>query len=112
MKFAWPVLFSFTLILLSQDLARADTVFLNFESLVDSDIVTNQFSGLTFQNTIVLTSGTSLNEFEFPPHSGSNVVSDNNGPITIVFASPIVSFSGYFTYAEPLALTGFDALNN
>ena len=60
-------------------------------------------------NAIILTAGISLNEFEFPPHSGVNVVSDNNGPMTIDFATPIVSFSGYFTYAEPLTLQGFDS---
>jgi hypothetical protein len=95
-----------------QPQARAGTVFIDFESLNDSDLVTNQFPGLTFSNTIVLSAGISLNEFEFPPHSGTNAVSDNGGPISIAFAIPILSFSGYFTYMEPLTLVGFDDLNN
>jgi hypothetical protein len=89
----------------------ADTI-IDFESLNDGDLVTNQYPGLTFSNTIVLSAGISLNEFEFPPHSGTNVVSDNGGPISIVFAIPVLSFSGYFTYVEPLTLAGFDALNS
>jgi hypothetical protein len=89
--------------------AQGGTVILDFESLSDGDPVTNQFPGLTFSNAIVLSAGISLNEFEFPPHSGVNVISDNGGPITIIFATPILSFSGYFTYAEPLTLAAFDA---
>jgi hypothetical protein len=65
-----------------------------------------------FSNAIILTAGISLNEFEFPPYSGVNVVSDNNGPMAIQFASPILSFSGYFTYAEPLTLAAFDSLSD
>jgi hypothetical protein len=91
--------------------ARAGTV-LNFEGFPDSTILTNQYPGLIFSNTIVLSAGISLNEFEFPPQSGTNVVSDNGGPISIAFAIPVLSFSGYFTYVEPLTLVGFDALNN
>src|ERR1035438_2645635 len=82
---------------------------ITFEGLPDSTIVTNQYPGLTFSNAIILTAGISLNEFEFPPHSGVNVVSDNGGPISIDFASPVQSFGGYFTYAEPLTIQAFDA---
>jgi len=91
--------------------ARAAVV-IDFDSLNDGDIVTTQFSGVTFQNTVALTAGISLNEFEFPPRSGSNVVSDNGGPITIAFDAPVLSFSGYFTYLVPLTLTAFDAGNS
>jgi hypothetical protein len=87
--------------------AHATTI--DFEGLPDSTILTTQYPGLTFSNTIILTSGISLNEFEFPPNSGVNVASDNNGPITIDFSTPITDFSGYFTYVEPLTLDGFDA---
>jgi hypothetical protein len=82
---------------------------INFEGFPDSTILTTQYPGLTFSNTIILTAGISLNEFEFPPYSGVNVTSDNNGPITIDFTTPITSFSGYFTYLEPLTLDGYDA---
>jgi hypothetical protein len=85
----------------------AETI--GFEGFSDSTILTTQYPGLTFTNAIILTSGISLNEFNFPAHSGVNVVSDNNGPMMIDFSAPITSFSGYFTYLEPLTLDGFNA---
>ena len=84
---------------------------ITFEGLPDSTILTNQYAGVTFSNAIILSAGISLNEFELPPHSGTNVASDNNGPMSIVFSSPISSFSGYFTYYEPLTLQAFNASN-
>jgi hypothetical protein len=95
------------LLLYLQSGASAATV-IDFESFNDGDILTSQIPGLTFTNTNILSAGISLNEFEFPPYSGSNVASDIGGPITINFASPITSFSGYFTYLEPLTITAFD----
>lgn len=96
---------------LSTHLLLADSV-INFEGLADSTAVTNQFAGMTFLNATAITAGITLNEFEFPPHSGSNVVFDDGGPMSISFATPVLSFVGYFTYAEPLTLIGFGALNN
>jgi len=90
---------------------RAGTVTLDFEGFSDSTILTNQYSGLgaTFSNTIIFTAGISLNEFELPPQSGVNVAFDNNGPISISFTNPVLSFGGFFTYAVPLTLAAFDA---
>lgn len=90
---------------------RAEIISLNFEGPSDSTLLTTQYPGGTFTNAIILTSGISLNEFEFPPHSGVNVASDNNGPMTIHFITPINSFTGYFTYLEPLTLDAFNALD-
>jgi hypothetical protein len=80
-----------------------------FDTLADGDLVTTQYPGLTFSNTVVLTAGISLNEFELPPRSGSNVASDSGGPITIDFLTPVTSFSAYFTYLAPLTVTGFNS---
>lgn len=88
--------------------AKADQI-IDFEGLSDGTLVTTQYAGLTFSNAIILTSGSSLNEFEFPPHSGSNVVSDNGGPIAITFLAPIISFTGYFTYQVPLTIAAYDS---
>jgi hypothetical protein len=61
----------------------------------------------------VLTSGSSLNEFEFPPHSGINVVSDVDGPISMDFSSnPVLDFAAYFTYMLPVTIEAYDAGNN
>jgi hypothetical protein len=84
------------------------TVTLDFEGFPDGTVLTTQYPGLTFTNTIILTAGTSLNEFEFPPRDGVNLASDNNGAMSISFASPILSFAGYFTYTEPLSIQAFD----
>jgi hypothetical protein len=86
-----------TIALLLPSYVRAIPTTIDFESLADSDSVTNQFPGLTFSHTTVLTAGVSLNELEFPPHSGGNVVLDDGGPITIAFTTPQGEVSGFFT---------------
>jgi hypothetical protein len=90
----------------------AAPITIDFEGLADSTILSTQYAGLTFSNAIILTSGIGLNEFELPPFSGSNVASDNNGPISISFDDPVLSFGGYFTYYEPITLVAFDISNN
>jgi hypothetical protein len=86
---------------------KADQV-IDFEAFSDGTSITNQYAGVTFTNATVITAGIDLNEIEFPPESGVNVVFDDGGPITIDFDSPVLSFGAYFTYAEPLTLDGFD----
>lgn len=83
----------------------------SFEGYVDSTLLTTQYTGVTFSNTIILTTGITLDEFEFPAHSGSNVASDNGGPITIAFPSAMRGFGGYFTAGVPLMLEAFDSSN-
>jgi hypothetical protein len=84
---------------------------LDFEGFPDSTSITTQYAGVTFSNATVISAGITLNEFELPPHSGANVVFDDGGSMAISFASPILSFGGYFTYYEPLTLLAFDAAN-
>lgn len=88
------------------------TTLINFEQFNDGDLLSTQIGGVTFANTIILSAGLSLNELDFPPHSGVNVAADSNGPISISFAAPISSFSGYFTYTSPLTVSGYDGSNN
>jgi hypothetical protein len=82
---------------------------LTFEGFSDSTSLTTQYPGLTFTSATVITAGITLNEFEFPPHSGVNVVFDDGGPMSILFDSPVLSFSGFFTYSVPLTLAALDA---
>src|SRR3954464_841893 len=94
-------------------IASADTVtVIDFEGLVEGASVTTQFSGLTLSNATVLAAGTTLDEFEFPQHSGLNVVFDDLGPITITFSSPVLAVGGYFDYFMPLTLQAYDAGDN
>jgi len=92
-------------------LARAGVTTLDFEGFGDSTSLTNQYAGFLFSNTTIWTAGLSLNEVEFPPHSGTNVAVDLGGPITIVFTSPVLSFSGFCTYSSALTIAAFDSLN-
>ena len=85
---------------------------ITFEAFADGDALTNQIAGLTFANTNVLSAGVSLNETEYPPHSGSNVVVDAGGAITVAFATPVAAVSGFFTYGVPLLFSAFDSTNN
>jgi hypothetical protein len=93
--------------------ASAGLTVIDFEGLLDLDPVTNQYesAGLTFSNATALTAEFSLNQFEFPPRSGSSVVFDDGGPMTIAFSAPVTSVFGYFTYGSKLTLsfTPFDA---
>jgi hypothetical protein len=94
-------------VLLGSSLAHATTI--DFEGLLDGESVTTQYAGVTFQNTLALTAGISLDEFEFPPHSGSNVVFDDGGPIIINFLTPMTSVCGFFTYFTQLNFLAFDS---
>jgi|SRR3989304_581241 len=85
---------------------------IDFEGLTDSTPVTTQYSGfgVEFSGATVLTAGISLNEFEFPPYSGTNVVYDESGPIFVTFSTPLLDAGGYFTYLSPVTLTAYDSL--
>jgi hypothetical protein len=95
-------------------LASADTVTIDFENLSDSTVIGSNYAslGVVFSGAAIATAGFSLNDADFPPHSGTNVAIDALGPITLSFSTPISSLSGYFTYAHALTLTGFDAANH
>ena len=86
----------------------AEAVLADFEQFSDLESVTNQIGGVTFSNAIALQAGLSLNEFEFPPRSGSTVLSDDFGAMSILFSTKITSFSAYFTYLTQLTITAFD----
>ncbi len=96
------------LVLLSAHLsAPAATLTLDFDTLDDGTALSSQFPGVTFANAVVLTAGLSLNEFDFPPASGPNVIADVGGPITIWFSRPVVEFGGAFTYIEPVTIAAY-----
>jgi hypothetical protein len=90
-------------------LAQATSTVLDFESLADSEVLSNQVAGISFVNATVLSAGLSLNEFEFPPRSGAKVVTDDGGAIRIDFAIPVSAVGGYFTYLSALTFNAFDS---
>ena len=85
--------------------------FIDFESFSDFEPVTNQIPGVTFSNTTALQAGVSLNEFEFPPASGSIAAFDDFGPMELIFDMPITDFFGRFTYTTKINLLAYDSSN-
>jgi PEP-CTERM motif len=101
----------FLLLALSHS-ARPAPVVVDFEAFSDLEVLSAQIPGLTLSNATVLSSGSvggSLNEVDFPPHSGTNVVVDSGGGMTIDFASPVTTVSGFFTYSTSLTFNAYDA---
>ena len=108
-------------VVVSWPLAAGAATTLDFETLVDLEVVTNQFQllGLTFSNTVALRAfsadpANTLDDSEFPPFSGITVVANGNqnvlgGSIMLDFTTPVTSVSGHFTYSGALTLTAFDA---
>ena len=82
---------------------------LDMEAFADSTPLNNQYVGVSFSNAIIATAGLSLNELEFPPFSGTNVALDFGGPISILFSTPALTFSAYFTYGTSIVLNAFDS---
>lgn len=84
---------------------------IDFDSLGDGETVTNQFAamGVNFQGVRALSAGLSLNEFEFPPRSDFNVITDESGPILITFSLPQSMVLAYFTYTQAITIRAFDA---
>jgi hypothetical protein len=82
---------------------------ITFEGLQDQEQVTTQFAGdhVIFSNATALVAGIGLNESEFPPHSGTTVVSDDGGPMRVSFTVPFTSVQGFFTYGTQITLTAF-----
>lgn len=95
--------------------ARAGILTLTFESLNEGEILDTQFAplGVTVAgNPMVLTAGSLLNEIDFPPRSGNNVLTDATGPITFNFTPfGALSVSGYLTYNTTLTFQVFSATN-
>jgi hypothetical protein len=89
--------------------ALAAPIVIDFDALADGEAVTDQFLDILFSNATVITAGVSLNEFELPPLSGSNVIFDSGGSMRIDFSDAVTSVGGYFTYLTPLVMTAFDS---
>lgn len=91
--------------------ASAIPITYSFEEFTDGEAVTSLLAPLgvtlTVSNAAVLTAGISLNEFDFPPASGTNVLFDGGGALSISFSSAVTSLSGFFTYAAPVTITAF-----
>jgi hypothetical protein len=98
-------------LLLGSSIASAGMMTIDFEGLGDGTVLGSQYPGVEFTNASVWTAGLTLNELEFPPHSGTNVAADVAGPVTILFDTPVLNVSAFFTYSNMVTLDAFDSLN-
>ncbi len=88
---------------------------IDFESLADLEVVDNQFVtiGADFNaSAMALASGVSLNELEFPPHSGSKLVTNDlgvsAGTLTVTAVGPLwTAVGGYVTGPSSVTLTAY-----
>lgn len=91
--------------------AAAVPITYDFEEFTDGDSVSALLAPLgatvTITNAAAITAGVSLNDFDFPPVSGSNVIFDAGGAVSLAFSSAVSSFSGFFTYNAPVSVTAF-----
>ena len=87
----------------------AQALTLDFEDLPEGTPVTDQYFslGVSFEHAILLTAGVNLDDYDYPPHSGSNVLSDDGGPLTIAFSTPMAYLSLHTTYGLPLTIRLF-----
>ena len=87
----------------------ADAALIDFESLGLDEIVTNQFAGegVVFGNAVTLVAFISLNEVDFPPSSGTNVISGLGASPLAALLSPGVSHVSFQITTATIALVQF-----
>ena len=95
--------------------SQANAVFIDFESQANLEALSTQFvpDGLEINNAIVLESGISLNEIDFPPSSGVHAITGiGSGPISLIFVDPAsqpYDFIGFhITTSADAAINIFD----
>ncbi len=107
--------FLFLALLLSlSSFALADTVTIDFEQLPEFTQVTNQYSalGATFTNALQLVEP-DYNFFDFPPHSGLGVVTnDPDDPMMVNFSLDVRSVSGWYAAPDGIVADAFDSHGN
>lgn len=104
--------------------ASANVVGITFETfpngttIPDSTVITDQFEsrGIRFidgpaivRAGTVFTAGLSLNEFDFPPTSGVNLLAEESGVLRAEFIGGLVSVvEGWFTYSAQIRISLFN----
>jgi len=84
------------------------TTGLDFDAFADGSPVSG-LPNLQVTNAAVFSSGVSLNELEFPPHSSPNVAVDAGGPVSIAVSQTAYSFGAYVTYRSTVVMRAFDS---
>jgi hypothetical protein len=108
-----PALLAAVFTLLSVAPTRAALI--DFESLALDEFVTDQFAaqGVLFGNAVTLVAGISLNEIDFPPTSGANVIGGFEfGPLVASLPLGAAHVSLKLTTGVPAAVRFFDSLDS
>jgi hypothetical protein len=92
--------------------ASATTI--DFESLPDGALNGNEYASLgvsQISGAIALTSGFSLNEFDFPPASGQVVLGNasTGQSVALTFAQPVDNFSAWLTFGSAVTISSYNA---
>jgi hypothetical protein len=113
MKKSYLLIASLALVMVLGGFHYSQAATIDFEGLSDSTSVTDQYTalGITFSGATILTPGISLNELEFPPHSGSRVIIDESGPVTIIFNTKVSRVTANITYNSPVTLSAYNSSN-
>ncbi|OPY04934.1 MAG: hypothetical protein A4E67_02161 [Syntrophaceae bacterium PtaB.Bin038] len=94
--------------------AQSEAAVISFEDLSDSTPVADQYRmlGPVFSTGIVVESGISLFEQEYPPYGGEKALLVETGMLELRFDTPATRFGAYVTYASPLWVLFYDSAGN
>jgi len=76
---------------------------LDFENIADLTVL-GALGQASFSGAYIASAGLTLNEFEVPPHSGTNVALNEDASMIINFANGVQAISGFVTYSSPLII--------
>ena len=110
----WGLIATLVMALASLGTGTAHAALVDFESLALAEVVTNQFAAqnVEFGNAVTLVAGISLNEIDFPPSSGVNVVSGlDDDPLTADLLVDVSHVGFQITTADIAFVRYFDSLD-
>jgi len=100
------------LLLCLASMAFADTQVIDFEQQAAYTQITNQYAGLTFSNALQLVAP-SYDYFDYPPHSGFGVITnDPDDPIGVGLYPNVESVGGWYTDPNGVTVTAYDQYGN
>jgi hypothetical protein len=96
-------------------LAFAGSETINFEQYAEYTQITNQYSnlGVTFTNALQLVAP-GYDYFDFPPHSGNGLITDDPGSTISMFFAPGsagLNVTGWFNAPAGMTVTAYNSLN-
>ncbi|MGA3132345.1 MAG: PEP-CTERM sorting domain-containing protein [Terracidiphilus sp.] len=95
-------------------LAFADSFTIDFEQYSGFTQITNQYAAedATFTNALQLVAP-DYDYFDYPPHSGSGVITnDPNDPIIVDFSTTVMDVTGWYSDPDGVTVTAYDSMGN